>query len=297
MDSSCLVLDSLIQESNLLLEEQKQLMLEDARILNENLTDFLKSIKDVANDRLQSLIKRKYSQLEDIQKKNEAILDKNGVKISKIKSIIEGTVSSARSQLETAGKKGDKNLFQKAISSIIKKIKDLFERNKNLFGWKSSDPTDILVPLAITIVIITLKALILFLALWVVGPGLFVGSAGAIISQLLLLFIAIPLVEEAGKFFAIKTDSGGKYLIMFNAADFALTMFALPGTILVKIVMRLISAVSHAATYAIQKQGKAVDDHELAFRNAYMINAIRNFFEILFVVMSKTAEVASKPGI
>jgi len=298
MDSSCLVLDSLIQESNLLLEKQKQLMLEDVRILNENLTDFLKSITDVAGDRLQSLIKRKYSQLEEVQKKNEAILIKNGIKVSKIKSVIEGSISSIKGQLMGAAKKRDRTLFEKTMTSGAKKIKDFFEKHSNLFGWKNIDPTDYLVPLVITVIIITLKAIILFVSIWLLGPGMFSLSSTAswnAVMQVLLLFAALPIIEEAGKFFAIKTGSGGKYMILFNSADFALTMFALPGALLAKVLLRLIAIIGHIHTYRTQKistEKEAIDQMN-AFTYSVGINEVRTMLEIILTALTKSVSVAA----
>lgn len=297
MDSSYLVLDALLQESGLLIEEQKQLMLEDARILNEGISDFLNSIKDAADTRLKNLIERKYSKLEDIQKKNEMILTKNKINVPKIKSLIEGSVSSVKSQLMSAAKKGDKNLFQRALSTFIKKVKDFFEKNPNLFNWRTADPSEILVPLGITIVIITIKALILFYAIWILGPGLFsISSAASMntVGQLLLLFLVMPFVEEAGQFISIKTNSGGKYFVMFNVADFALTMAALPGTLLSKLFIRITTPALRFISYKIQKQGIDTDQQEIAFRNSFLINSVRNFVEIIVNNLAKAVEVAEK---
>ena len=286
MDLSVSILEDMFRpRSNIMSTLNEQ----ELSILNEGFGDFFRSIKDMAVDKMQKLISAKYTQLERFQKQNNAKLKQNRIDTDKISTIVNGVVVGYKSKIESAGKRKDGKSLQQIISNIGEAVKERLDGKKeNWFNIKYWDPTAFLHPLAVSIIIITLKAILLAMMLFLFPLGSM--ALTAVIFQLLAIFIILPMIEEAGKLYSIKNDVGGAYTVIFNVADFSVmfaTKFIVGGfsNMIVFIVMRLVAAAAHAGTYYIQKMGHLTDASDASFRIAWMVNGARNFVEIMLIYL------------
>ena len=280
--------------------EENDFTLREMEILNEGFSDFLQSVKDMSYEKLKKIFSAKYEQILKMEKESSNVLKRNGVDYAYLKGTIEKTVSRYKSKIMNLSGSGNMDKLQILIKMVTEDIVSNLQEKKRKpwIDLKHLDPTPIIVPLAVSIIVLAAKAIIL----WFTWPILSaVGSASVIsvVMAVIFAFIVSPVIEEIGKLFTVRTNTSGGFLIIFNALDFGL-MFATKilthssMDILMFILLRVIAFGGHMATNMIHKAGQKEGTQKNAAAIAMSVNMLRNMIEIVLIFTAKVAEAASK---
>ncbi len=283
MDFSITLLEAMMLEqkrSSVILTES------DLLLLNEGFVDFFKSLKNMAIEKIEKLVKLKYEQLEKLQKENENFLKKNNIDTTKISTIINNIIIKYKSEIESAGRKSQFKKLVHISKQVAEDTKEELEKSKRKwFGIKYWDPTKFLLPLVTALVILIVKAIILAFAVAVFPLSSTITLTG-VIYYLLVVFILMPILEESGRLFTIKQDVGGAYSVIFNIADFGLmfaTKIMIGGSVISFLITRVFVTVMHIASHGIQRIGNITDQSEVSFRIAWVFNMIKSAIETIML--------------
>lgn len=288
-DLSVLILDDISSPKG---ENLLSLTEQELSILNEGFVDFLKSIKDMEINKLKKMISTKFEVIDKAQKAAESKLSKHGVDTNKLASIVNSTVASYKSKLASIAKRSDRRAIQSAVADIGNGVKEQLEKKKrSWFNAKYWDPTLYLSSFVVALVVITVKALLLALMV-VFFPLSIHASIGTVVFNLLCIFILIPIIEESGKLFAVKTGQGSQFNIVFNITDFFVmfaTKIALTGPVnmITFILMRLAAAAVHTGTLEVQSRMQDDAKNTQALTISVCINAVRTFIEMMLMYVPK----------
>jgi hypothetical protein len=247
--------------------------------------DFLMEgiIEDIKNkfrdikffNRFDQNIKNKQKLVQTKLKQHEEQLQKVNINVKKIKEIILSKTPTIVKRLQNA----------KTIEEGSEILSDGF---KEIFGITKEHVFLIdKVEMVLRGVVLSLALVILIVYINTIVALFFIAKTGsATIGFAIMALFSAPLVEETGKYLAIKYGATGQFWIAFNAAEFILymrqaVMMGLP--LIAMAIGRLIVVMMHTVTmyimYKMRKEDQRISDTEASSsRLSLIIGMIIHFF-------------------
>jgi hypothetical protein len=256
---------------NKILQENKILLNENAFL--DKITAMSNYIKDASESKIKSFVAEKKKNQDEMFKKLLIAFEDNGMPVKETKKLIKlqskKISKSIVKSVEAKNKTKTDNIFIKAIKEFIVNLKELTSMEK----LKKESTLTAFVVLACVLFV---SSVLMFVFAAMFGP-----MVGFILSAVIIA----PITEEFAKYYTIKKDSGGKFLIMFNIFEFsgyiAMILTNPHSDIAVKIIqmsLRVLVVFLHYSSAAIQKafikKGKDDTGLSIAIASHSAYNAI-----------------------
>lgn len=220
-------------------------------------------------DKIVSAGKKKINDLNKLQKKHEKVLKDNNYNVEEFKSIIKKSYSKHTPKIIEGIKTLDKKLITTSITNSAIEIKNNLKK-RDLFDFNKDTPTNVLISIGMVYIILIINTLFMAVVANIFGP---------IVGMLFLAIVCAPIVEEFGKYLAIKANIGPEFLLTFNIAEFSLyyvRMAAVGIPAATIFIIRLLPVLMHYATAWIQTEYQSKGKDGIGYIIGVLMHAIWN---------------------
>jgi len=253
--------------------------IEFSNVLNEN---FIKTVKKWGDAKLARFINYRFNKIQDTEKRCRNMLLRHNVDIDLLERTIKSEADASKHVISNT-----KGLSIKKIKEIVNK---LFSKLSSIqwFG-KEGDPAEVIPFLMLFVVIFGLKLYLVAFLGGILPPDFMFGSYSATMShasKFILAAILFPIIEETGKYIAVKKGLVRKFVVIFNITDFLVMsglMFFLAEVSLLRMVFfRFLGFVTQVGTTELLRQNDQSGQGPGTLAFTYVLNFIRYIAEFSF---------------